>query len=64
MEKLKDVAIDRADVEASIHIPSDLEQAKIRSIPSTAYYIADFISKEEEQALLGKVRSATISSSE
>jgi alkylated DNA repair protein alkB family protein 6 len=36
-------------------IPPCLEDVKIMSLPSSAYYIADFISEEEEQAILKKV---------
>lgn len=37
-------------------LPSDLEQARIKGLPSTAYYIPNFISSEEEQLILDKVR--------
>jgi alkylated DNA repair protein alkB family protein 6 len=36
-------------------LPTSLEDARIKSLPSSAFYIADFISKEEEQILLNKV---------
>jgi alkylated DNA repair protein alkB family protein 6 len=34
---------------------SSLEEAKVKSLPSIAFYIADFITEEEEQMLLNKV---------
>jgi alkylated DNA repair protein alkB homolog 6 len=37
-------------------LPSALEEVKITSMPDSAFYIANFISEEEEQVLLGKVR--------
>jgi alkylated DNA repair protein alkB homolog 6 len=36
-------------------LPASLEEVRIEQLPSNAYYIADFISKEEEQVLLDKV---------
>lgn len=36
-------------------MPASLEEVRIDGLPSCAYYIADFISKEEEQVLLDKV---------
>ncbi|TVY45180.1 Alpha-ketoglutarate-dependent dioxygenase-like protein [Lachnellula subtilissima] len=37
---------------------SSLEEARVQNLPSSAYYIADFITKEEEQVLLGKIAAA------
>lgn len=34
----------------------DLEAARITSLPGEAFYIADFISEDEEEYLLHKVR--------
>jgi hypothetical protein len=34
---------------------SSVEEAEVKSLPSSAYYIADFITEEEEQMLLNKV---------
>jgi hypothetical protein len=41
-------------------MPWDLEAARITALPDDAFYIPNFISKEEEQILLQKV-SLTIS---
>ncbi|KAJ2903924.1 hypothetical protein MKZ38_009088 [Zalerion maritima] len=41
-----------------ISIPKCLQDAKIATLPSTAYYIPNFISPEEEDALLHKVSTA------
>jgi hypothetical protein len=38
-----------------IAMPPPLEDVRIKSIPSSAYYIADFITQEEERVLLKKV---------
>jgi hypothetical protein len=35
---------------------TSLEDFKIKGLPSSAFYIANFISEEEEQLLLEKVR--------
>lgn len=35
----------------------DLEAARIKSLPDDAFYIADFITEDEEEALLQKVWS-------
>jgi len=32
-----------------------LEDVRVKSLPSSAFYIADFITEEEEQVLLNKV---------
>lgn len=42
-----------------IHLPSSLEQARIQRLPDAAFYIPNFISQEEEQAILSKVRCVT-----
>ncbi|ODA80050.1 hypothetical protein RJ55_03008 [Drechmeria coniospora] len=39
-------------------LPPSLEQARIQGLPSTAYYIPNFISEEEEDSILAKVASA------
>ncbi|KAK4044020.1 alpha-ketoglutarate-dependent dioxygenase alkB 6 [Parachaetomium inaequale] len=41
-----------------IRLPASLEASKIHALPAAAYYIADFISEEEEQAILHKVETA------
>ena len=38
-----------------IHLPASLEQNRITTLPEFAYYIPNFISEEEEQAILHKV---------
>jgi alkylated DNA repair protein alkB family protein 6 len=42
-----------------ISLPAALEDVKINSIPSSAFYIANFITEEEEQVLLNKVSCST-----
>jgi alkylated DNA repair protein alkB family protein 6 len=37
------------------HLPASLEACRINALPPAAYYIADFISEEEEEAILHKV---------
>jgi hypothetical protein len=37
-------------------LPESLQDARIASLPQTAYYIPNFISEEEEQMMLDKVR--------
>ncbi|KAF4333917.1 alkylated DNA repair alkB like 6 [Fusarium beomiforme] len=39
-------------------LPSSLQQARISTLPQTAYYIPNFITKEEEQIILNKISSA------
>lgn len=39
----------------------NLEVARIKSLPDDAFYIADFITEEEEELLLQKVCFATTS---
>lgn len=39
-------------------LPPSLEQAKVRSLPSSAFYIPDFISEDEERVFLDKIASA------
>jgi alkylated DNA repair protein alkB family protein 6 len=36
-------------------LPTSLEDARIKSLPPSAFYIADFITQEEEEVLLNKV---------
>lgn len=38
--------------------PASLEDVRIKSLPSSSFYIADFISKEEERILLNKIETA------
>lgn len=47
-----------SDVTPTAGLPSDLEEAKIASLPEAFYYIADFITEEEERMLLDKVRAS------
>ncbi|KAL2271650.1 hypothetical protein VTJ83DRAFT_1021 [Remersonia thermophila] len=39
---------------SQIKLPSSLEAVRIASLPRAAYYIADFITEEEEEAILHK----------
>lgn len=38
-----------------INLPTSLENVKVKSMPNSAYYIADFISEVEEEIILNKV---------
>ncbi len=40
---------------SQINLPRSLEASRIRALPPAAYYIPDFISEEEEAAILHKV---------
>ncbi|KAH8176252.1 2OG-Fe(II) oxygenase superfamily protein [Sarocladium implicatum] len=42
----------------SCQLPASLAAARIGDLPSTAYYISDFITEEEERLILEKVASA------
>ncbi|CAG8951585.1 hypothetical protein HYFRA_00007501 [Hymenoscyphus fraxineus] len=42
----------------SINLPVCLEDARIKVLPTAAFYISDFISKEEEEVLLSKIQTA------
>lgn len=39
-------------------LPPSLEQAKVQLLPSSAYYISEFISEEEERLILHKIANA------
>ncbi|PHH88372.1 hypothetical protein CDD83_7617 [Cordyceps sp. RAO-2017] len=39
-------------------LPSSLEAARVDGLPSTAYYIPDFITEEEERLMLAKIAAA------
>lgn len=41
-------------------LPSSLEAARITSLPSTAYYLPNFISEEEERLILDRVRCCVV----
>jgi hypothetical protein len=38
-----------------INLPAYLEDVKIKSLPNSAYYVANFISEAEEDAILNRV---------
>ncbi|KAF4511320.1 hypothetical protein G6O67_003128 [Ophiocordyceps sinensis] len=42
----------------SASLPSSLEGARVQRLPLAAYYIPDFITREEEELILGKIASA------
>jgi hypothetical protein len=42
-------------MDEQLKLPTCLEEAQIKSLPSTAYYIPNFITGEEEHMLLHKV---------
>jgi len=39
-------------------LPASLEQARVQSLPSSAFYIPDFISEEEQRVILDKIANA------
>ncbi|KAL2135544.1 hypothetical protein VTI74DRAFT_8150 [Chaetomium olivicolor] len=41
-----------------VNLPPSLEASRVSALPPAAYYIADFISEEEEEAILDKVETA------
>ncbi|CEJ89483.1 hypothetical protein VHEMI05325 [[Torrubiella] hemipterigena] len=43
---------------ATTALPTSLEECRISKLPSTAYYIPNFISEEEEQQILEKIQTA------
>ncbi|OJD21873.1 hypothetical protein ACJ73_06785 [Blastomyces percursus] len=48
------------DVIEEAMLPIHLEEARIKSIPESAYYIPDFITHDEEERLLQKITSVPI----
>ncbi len=42
-----------------VNLPPSLESRRINALPPAAYYISDFISEEEEAAILHKVARHT-----
>ena len=42
--------------EDDINLPETLEEARVGSVPSSIFYIPNFISASEEEVLLNKVR--------
>lgn len=47
--------MDTENPQTTADLPSALEDVKIKGLPSSAFYIANFISPEEERYLLDKV---------
>lgn len=45
------------DITEEVILPFQLEEARIKSIPESAYYIPEFITQDEEELLLQKVGS-------
>ncbi|MCJ1357277.1 MAG: hypothetical protein MMC33_007273 [Icmadophila ericetorum] len=43
---------------ADLQLPTSLADSIVRSLPETAYYIPEFLSKEEESSLLSKIYAA------
>ncbi|OTA90764.1 hypothetical protein M434DRAFT_363755 [Hypoxylon sp. CO27-5] len=43
---------------SSLPLPDVLDQVRITTLPPTAYYISDFITQEEEEAILDKIAAA------
>jgi len=48
----------RTQVKQLTLMPASLEEVQIKSLPSSSYYISDFISQEEEQLLLSRIATA------
>ncbi|KAL1854350.1 hypothetical protein Daus18300_011536 [Diaporthe australafricana] len=48
----------RVALPTGVSLPSSLDQARIPRLPAAAYYIADFISEEEERLILDKIDGA------
>lgn len=46
-----------SDAISSLGLPSSLIDARIASLPESFYYVADFITSEEERQLLEKVET-------
>ena len=44
-----------ADTSNNLSLPACLDDVRIQTLPSRAYYIANFITEEEEAAILQKV---------
>lgn len=40
---------------SKLTLPDSLEDVRIKTLPASAFYIADFVTSEEEQVLLSKV---------
>lgn len=40
----------------SVVLPNSLEHVRIKALPPAVYYISDFITEDEERAILDKVR--------
>ncbi len=57
--KRKKVRIPTMDVPRPVNLPPSLESRRINALPAAAYYISDFISEEEEAAILHKVARHT-----
>jgi len=48
----------QTEQEAGSSLPPSLEHVQIPSLPPCAYYIADFITEEEEASILQKIEAA------
>jgi hypothetical protein len=42
---------------SGLDLPESLDHAKILALPNTAYYLPNFITEDEERAILEKVRA-------
>lgn len=40
----------------AVNLPASLDDVRVKKLPPSSYYIADFISEEEERLILQKVR--------
>jgi len=50
--------MDAATASPGVSLPSCLERVRITGLPHSAYYIADFVTEEEEALLLQKIADA------
>ncbi|MCJ1312490.1 hypothetical protein MMC25_006164 [Agyrium rufum] len=45
---------------ANVTLPAQCEDARVTTIPDTCYYMPNFLSEDEEQALLAKINSVAL----
>ncbi len=55
MDPAADSSTSPVSLPPGVSLPASLDDVKIATLPPVAYYIANFISEDEEQAILDKV---------